>query len=92
MNENNVTELHPQEPKKLTNEERLEIENIYLQVENLRMQGERMQADLVRSVQMRQALQARMLEMQTALGVKYQVDMTKVQINPDGTILPAPGK
>jgi hypothetical protein len=92
MSENNVTELHAQEPKKLTNEERLEIENVYLQVENLRLQGERMQADLVRSVQMRQALQARMLELQTMLGVKYKVDMTKVQINPDGTILPAPGK
>lgn len=87
MNENNVIEM-PQStgPKKLTEEERLKIENCYLQIENLRLQSERMQADLIKAVQMRQELQKNMLQMQTDLGAKYQVDMTRVQISPDGTI------
>ena len=93
MTENNVTPLHAvkDETKKLTVEERLEIENVYLQIQNLHLQGQQMQADLIRSVQMRQELQKKMTDMQAKLGAKYDVDMTKVQIAADGTILP-PGK
>lgn len=89
MEESNDTALPAvkDEPvKKLTTEERLEISNVYLQIQNLHLQAERMQADLIRAVQLRQELQAKMALMQDALGAKYSVDMTKVQIAPDGTI------
>jgi ABC-type phosphate transport system auxiliary subunit len=75
-------------PKKLTAEERLQIENIYLKVENMRLQTERLQSDVVQAVQLRQQYQGEMAALQTRLAEKYGVDMTKVKILPDGTILP----
>lgn len=83
-----VTEPTATEKKKLTTEERLQIENIYLKVENMRLQTERLQADVVQAVQLRQQYQGEMSALQTRLAEKYGVDMTKVKILPDGTILP----
>lgn len=75
-------------PKKLTAEERLMIENLFLKVENMRLQTERLQADAIQAVTMRQQYQNEMAALQRALAEKYGVDMTKVKILPDGTILP----
>ena len=77
----------PTGPKKLTVEERLEIENIYLKVENLVLQSERLRADIQKSVEMRTEQQNKMRELQARLSTKYGCDMTKVKILPDGTIL-----
>lgn len=81
-----ITAAAPVLPKKLTLEERLEIENCFLKVQNIAMQTEKMYADIQRAVTMRQEEQNRMLALQARLGEKYQVDMSKAKIAPDGTI------
>lgn len=81
-----VEETAPKK-KKLTNEERLEIENIFLKVQNLVLQTKQLQQDVQTSVQMRLTEQQKMKELQERLGKKYGIaDMTKVKIHPDGTI------
>lgn len=74
-------------PKKLTPEERLQVENLYLKVENLVLQQQRMQEDVQRSVKMRLEFQQQMTDLQNQLAEKYGCDMSKVKILPDGTIV-----
>lgn len=73
-------------PKKLTEEERLRIENYHLKVENLRLQQERLQSDLRKSITMLQDLQVEIGKYQEALNEKYGVDLLKCHIAADGTI------
>lgn len=82
-------EVTPKAPKKLEDIDRLRIENLYLQVQNLGLQTERMQADLIKATQMRQEAQSKMAHLQKELSEKYDIDLSKVKILPDGTILPS---
>lgn len=79
----------PAGPKKLEDNDRLKIENLFLKVENYRLQGERLQQDIVTCVQMRQKAQAEMHALQQELSAKYGCDFMKAKILPDGTIVPA---
>jgi hypothetical protein len=76
-------------PKKLEDIDRLRIENLYLQVQNLGLQAQQMQADLLKATQMRQEAQGKMALLQRELSEKYDIDLSKVKILPDGTILPS---
>ncbi len=76
--------------KKLTPEERLQIENCYLKVQNLHLQTEKLREDVIKAASMRMEEQRRMEALKSMLGAKYQVDMDKVQIHPDGTIIENP--
>ena len=76
-------------PKRLEDVDRLKIENLYLKVENYRLQGERLQQDIVTCVQMRQKAQQEMQALQQELSKKYDCDFMKAKILPDGTIVPA---
>lgn len=73
--------------KKLTAEERYEIENCFLKVQNLALQTQKLHDDVQKAVQMRMEEQNRMVGIQARLGAKYNVDMTTVKIAPDGTII-----
>ncbi len=77
----------PTPAPRLSAEERLKIENLHLKVQNLLLQQQQMQADIQKSVEMRLGFQQEMADLQKELGDRYGVDMTKVRILPDGTIL-----
>ena len=76
-------------PKKLTREERLEVENLYLRVTNLALQEKQLQADLIKCNQMKIEYQKKLEELQNTLGQKYNVDMKSrsVNIDADGNII-----
>lgn len=87
-----ASEPAPVAPSKLTREEYLEIESLSLKVQNVALQHEKLQADVIKAVQMRQDLQKELATMLKRFSEKYGVDLTKVQILPDGTIVnPAKG-
>lgn len=87
MTEASTNGLSPQtSTKKLTEDERLRIENYYLKVENIRLQQARMQDDLVKSVDLMKRLQHEVRALEQSLNDKYGVDLSKCKIAPDGTI------
>jgi hypothetical protein len=73
--------------KKLSREDRLEIEVLAVKIQNMALQQQQMQRDIVESVRQRQAFQTELVAMQAKLGEKYGVDMTTVKIEPDGTLI-----
>lgn len=73
--------------KKITNEERLEIEVLIMKVQNMVLQQQAMQRDIIESVKQRQAYQGELEQIQKKLSAKYNIDMAKVEIRPDGTIV-----
>jgi len=75
-------------PTKLSKEDRLEIENLFLKVENLKLQQLQLQRDITTSVEMRQKLQGEMSLLQLALSKKYGVDLQYCDIGLDGSIVP----
>lgn len=87
-----LREQEPAQPKKLSRQDKLEIENLYLKVENLKLQQERMTQELLQANVMRQGIQQEMATLQAELSAKYGVDMSQVKILPDGTVLPGDGK
>jgi hypothetical protein len=76
------------EPKRLTDEERLRIENCLLRCENLKLQQERLRSDLIRSASLLQDVQNEIRGLQRQLSEKYGVDIATVQILADGTLVP----
>lgn len=87
-----VEEPVREEPKKLTAEEVMKIENSYLKIENLKLQTERMQSDIAKAVEIRQKLQAELLAFRDSLSAKYGVSLENVSIAPDGTITNTPAQ
>jgi len=73
---------------KLSRDDRLEIENLYLKVENLKLQQLQLQRDIVTSVELRQKLQGEMSSLQISLSKKYSVDLQNCDISHDGSITP----
>lgn len=76
----------PAPPKKISREDFLEIESLSLKVQNMALQHKQLQDDVIKAVQMRKDMQQELSDMVTRLSAKYGVDLTKVQILPDGTI------
>lgn len=79
----------PVVPPRLTREERLELENLALKVENIRLQQERLRQDFVTSTRMLRELQKEAQDYQFGLGKKYGVDLAHSTIQSDGSIIPA---
>lgn len=78
----------PPVPPRLSREERLELENITLKVENTRLQQERLKLDFERATTMLLGLQKESFELLDRLNKKYGVDLTKSNIQSDGSIVP----
>jgi 2',3'-cyclic-nucleotide 2'-phosphodiesterase (5'-nucleotidase family) len=73
--------------KKLTEEDRLRIQIFYLTIQNLELQSKQLQADLVRAGQLIAQQQQDLLTFMKAASVRYGIDLTKVNIDPEGNIL-----
>lgn len=75
---------------KLTPEEYLKIENLSLKVQNIGLQQQRMQAELIKANELRQALQKELEEMHRQLSAKYNVNILNsktTQITEEGVII-----
>lgn len=73
--------------QKLTEAERLGIENIYLRMQNLQLQVQSFDNMKAQAVMQMQQLQKDMEELRTALSQKYGVNITQTTVTPDGTIV-----
>lgn len=82
-----VTSATPPVEKKLSREDRLEIEVLAVKIHNMVLQQQQMQRDVIESVRQRQAFQTELEAMQAKLSEKYGVDMRTVEIRPDGTLV-----
>lgn len=74
-------------PAKLTDTERLEIENIFLKIQNAQLQVQNIDNAKVALVEQMRELQKEMDEKRKALSAKYGVDITRATVKPDGTII-----
>lgn len=81
----------PLRPEKVSKEDHLAVENIYLKIENIRLQSELMRAQLTEAAERMAGLQKEMTQKQEELSKRYNVDMSRVRILPDGTIVPIVG-
>ena len=95
MESTTTTEKNGYEPPaatpnpKLTREEQLTLENLYLKVENLKLQRERLAQDYAKSGSLLQELQREAEACVVDLKKKYGVDLETSVIRPDGTLGPA---
>lgn len=74
------------EPKKLSREELLGIENIYLKMQNMQLQVQNLDAAKANIVEQMRELQKEMEAEKQKLSVKYGVDIGRHTVAPDGTI------
>lgn len=83
-----MTENAPDSPEltKISNEDRLRALNVQLRLQNVQLQLQLMQADLQKAVQSRVALLEEAGKIQKEFIEKYSVDLSKVQINEDGSL------
>jgi len=70
----------------LSREEQLEIENGLLKIANIKMQADRLQADMLKANEMLKAEQAKLLALRDRLQEKYGIDITTTKVQQDGTI------
>ena len=80
------TTAEPVPAKKLTEEERLTIENKYLHIQNLALQVERIDAQKAAAAEQIKELQKELTEYTAALSKKYGVDLTRTTVAANGTI------
>jgi hypothetical protein len=73
--------------KKLTEEERLSIENIYLKLQNGQLQVQQLDAAKAQVVDGMRLLQQEMEKKRAELSEKYGVDISRTTVKPDGTIV-----
>ena len=78
----------PAKPKKLEKQDILELKNFFLKIQNLKLQGDRLQEDTKKCHQMIGELQENLRKKRDELSEKYGVDLTKCQVAADGTIIP----
>jgi len=74
--------------RKMERADLLEIENLYLKAENVRMQIEKQQAEMIKSGQVLNGVKTELMAKQAELSKKYGVNLSAVYIAPDGTITP----
>lgn len=77
-------------PKKLTDAERLDIENTYLKMQNLQLQVQNLDIMKGGLVDQMRELQKEMETKRAALSTKYGVDISRTTVGPDGTIRTTP--
>jgi hypothetical protein len=85
-------EIKKDEPRKISEEDRLTVENLYLRIENLALQKKAMQHDLARADEMIRDAQQKLLSKSKEVQDKYGFVLGRDQVAPDGTILNALGK
>jgi len=77
------------ELKKLEEVDILKLESFFLKIQNLKLQGDKLQDDYKRCGQMILDLQTALRACQDTLSAKYGVDLTKCRIDASGTIIPS---
>ena len=75
------------EPRRISAEDRLSVENIYLRLENLALQHKMLQKDLQKCEELIKEAQTKMLDKSKEFQEKYGIVLGRDQIGPDGTIL-----
>jgi hypothetical protein len=78
----------PPLPPRLTQEEKLTLENLLLKVENIRLQQERLKQDFATSTKMLLGLKKEAQEYEEVLSQKYGVKMSDCTLEPDGALVP----
>jgi len=66
----------------------LRVENVFLKAQNLESQIRMLDAQKLQLIEQLKGLQKDMLEKKKALGEKYNIDMDKVDIDPEGNVKP----
>jgi len=74
-------------PRKISEEDRLSVENLYLRVENLALQRKVLQQDLAKADGMIKEVQQKLVDKSKEFAQKYGIVLGRDQIAPDGTIL-----
>jgi hypothetical protein len=88
-----VTEpVEPQYPKIISAEDRLRAENLQYKMQNVQLQLQLLQADIQRAITTRNGLVTDMNALRQEYLTRYNVDLTQVKINDDGTFEPLPGR
>ncbi len=79
--------------RKMSREDMLRVENIYLKIENGKVQEELLRRSFAESMQKlmgdRKRLQEEMTTLKEEFTVKYEINLGVDQIRADGTIVPA---
>lgn len=78
----------PPEPKKVSKEDMLKVEVLYLKITNCKMQEEVMKRDALKLQEDKAKYQQELVALSVEYGVKYGIELGKAQIMPDGTIIP----
>ncbi len=86
----------PPEQKKLTREELLSVENLYLKLQNMQLQVQNIDHAKAALIEQMREIQKEMDDVRAGLSQKYGVDIGRHTVAPDGTIrtgqaLPTPG-
>ena len=80
-------------PKKVSREDMLRVENIYLKIEHGKMQEQVMKQEFTEGMRRlmvdRKKYQEEILALSTEYSEKYGIKLGEAQILPDGTIVPA---
>ena len=82
-----VAEQTQPKAQQLTREEMLELENYLLKISNIKLQGDKLQADLVRANEMLQDEQNRLRVFRDGMKHKYGVDLGTTKILQDGSFV-----
>lgn len=73
--------------KKISEEDKLHIENLQLKLQNCALQEERLARELNSCHETTVKIQKDIIELRNKLGEKYGVDFTKTRILPDGRLI-----
>lgn len=87
-----VDMVDPDLPRKISEEDRLAVENLYLRIENLALQQKLLQADLTKSGEMIKEAQQKLVAKSQEFQKKYGIKLGRDKISTDGTILEIDGR
>lgn len=78
----------PPKPQKVSREDRLEVENLSMKIQNVQLQLQIMQSDLQKALMTRNDLVEQMKKKRDEYMQKYGIDIATVAIADDGTVTP----
>lgn len=82
-----VTATEKAPSRKITEEDRLTVENLYLRIENLALQKKLLQADLTRADELIREAQQKLVAKSADLQERYGFVLGRDQVGSDGTII-----
>ena len=84
---NNKKAEVPAQPPRLTTEERLTIENLFLKLQNAQHQVQQLDQNKAALIDQMRQLQTEMEAQRAALSEKYGIDISRTTVKADGTIV-----